>query len=131
MRMEVFTVRPTTNNDDVPAWSSLGWSLISVLKESSGDVVFGTQAELLPANGSKGRQLPSQHAIHELVPPGTRIYLKADGPDEAVSITVTPLDFLNDLSLILEMHASTIKQSVVQAVRDKKRAQAMQPNGGR
>ncbi len=131
MRMEVIPVRPINNNDDTPIWSSLGWSLISILKESSGEVVFGTQPALLPVNGGLGRQLPSQIPIHELVPPGTRIYLKADGPDERVSITVTPLDFLNDLSIILEMYAGGIKQSALQALRDKKRSQAMQPNGGR
>jgi hypothetical protein len=102
MRLETIPIIPSLTNDDVPAWSASGWCQITLLKESTGDVVFGTNPNLVPLTAGAGTQLPSSVPISFFVPGGTRLYFAAKQANERVSIIVTrfpSLDLLEDFLL--------------------------------
>ena len=95
MRLETIPITPQQGNSDEPIWSALGWTQVTLIKESSGDVVFGTSPNLFPLTQGAGTQIPSGVPVTFLVPGGTRLYVAGSGPSERISLVVTRLTFLD------------------------------------
>lgn len=70
------------------------WALLALKKETGGQVVFGTDVNLLPVGGGLGAQLLTERYSYVLVAPETQIYI-ASQDAQAISIIVTSLPFLH------------------------------------
>lgn len=110
-------ITPRQDNEDVPAWSAAGWTEVTLIKHSTGDVVFGFRPNLFPLSSGNGIQIPSSAPTTIRVPGGTRIYFAASGPSEKVAVITTRMPFLDMLEDFLLLQNAKINPKVLEQVR--------------
>lgn len=85
---------PISSNQTVPLYeSSRGYAILTVLKETSGDVTIGTRK---PLSATSGYGLLSEVPTTFLIAPGSTVFAYA-ASSEAVSIIVQPLDWMSSI----------------------------------
>ena len=76
----------------VPFVSTGTWVRLTMIKETSGTVVFGNTQDLFPISSGAGMQLPTGTPVELIIPPGTKLYLGSDSSaSERVSYCLQPL----------------------------------------
>jgi len=82
---------PTTVSGSSPVYEATDWTQITVLKETSGVVLLGTDASLLPVSSGKGMTLPADVAITFVISKGTKLYIVSTTEGEKVSFICQPI----------------------------------------
>ena len=86
----VFSVTPKVSDPDLLC--EVGdWSDVTLIKNTSQIVVVGTDAALLPTDGSKGLSLPTEVPVTIRLPPGGQLFISADTVNQLVSVIIAPV----------------------------------------
>lgn len=65
---------------------------LTILKETSGNVVIGTAANLDPIGSGKGMALPADVPVVVTMNPGTRLYFIGEDEDQRISLVKRTMD---------------------------------------
>lgn len=82
---------PTVSSGGAPVYEAPDWTQVTVLKETSGIVLLGTDSGLLPASSGKGMPLPVDVAITFVIAKGTKLYIVSTTEGERVSFICQPI----------------------------------------
>lgn len=69
---------------DIGAMSTTAWYQITLIKDSSGTIVIGDVANMLPTSRGLGMQLPNGIPVSLIIGPGDRLYIGSDNLQTAV-----------------------------------------------
>lgn len=88
-KLYIQSVVPAKIQDGKPSAMFTGWTEVTVVKETSGDVIMGTSPNVIPGSASSGSYIPSYPFTFK-VGPGTTLYFGATN-EERVSLICQPL----------------------------------------
>lgn len=107
--MRIETILPATAPNSDPFISTDKWTNIVIVKESSGQIVIGTDADLFPIGSGKGISLPADQPLKMLLAPNTKLYAGA-ATSERFSLIATPIPVGDIVTRIVEEFIEGFKQ---------------------
>lgn len=108
-RTEVFTYF-TRPGPTALFYSAENWVVLKLTLETAGPVAVGSRADLLPVTSGKGRLLDTEVEFEVVLPKGTRFYV-ASGSVNRLSVTITPIPWLEQISSEVNVVSRAIAQA--------------------
>lgn len=67
------------------------WSLVTISKETAGNIAISTDKEIVPLASRKGLSLASDFSTTFIAPPGSQVFAGADADGQRIGVIMQPL----------------------------------------